>query len=399
MNLYCKKVYRDNPNIKWSRYSIIYHILIDRFAGFKSVKNWDKPSFIGGNIRGIINKLDYLKNLGINTIWISPFYNTTMYHGYHITDYFDVDPKFGNIDDIKELIYDAHNLELKIIADFVPNHCSIKHPYFIDAITNKDSDYKNWFYFNKWPKDYMSFLSVKEIPKLNLDNKETGDYIIKAAKFWLKLGFDGYRIDHVIGLSNKYLNTFSNEIKKTYPKAILIGEAWMRGIQFRELNTIKIPNKIFKWFNNSSSDGIFKNYIGVLDGVLDFRFNKIIKSFIIYKNFPLKRYKNLLYKHYKKYPECFLLPTFLDNHDMNRFLFECDNDKKKLMKAAEYQFRTHQPLIIYYGTEVGLSQNKSVWDSNYHGDIQARMPMKWINQDEKLLNFYKKLIKNRITDY
>ena len=104
MSQFCKKEYKNINNIKWFKDSIIYHILIDRFAGFKTINNWDKPNFIGGNIKGIIDKLDYLKNLGINTIWLSPFYETTEYHGYHVTNYFDVDPNFGNIDDIKELM-------------------------------------------------------------------------------------------------------------------------------------------------------------------------------------------------------------------------------------------------------------------------------------------------------
>ena len=84
-------------NLDWFRDSVIYHILIDRFAGFKSTFDWDKPIFLGGNIKGIIDKLHYLKDLGINTIWISPFYQTSSYHGYHITDFYNVDPHFGDL--------------------------------------------------------------------------------------------------------------------------------------------------------------------------------------------------------------------------------------------------------------------------------------------------------------
>ena len=79
----------------WFKNAIIYHILIDRFAGFTSTDNWDKPMFLGGNIKGIIKKLPYLKDLGIDTIWISPFYKTSAYHGYHITDFYQVDSHFG----------------------------------------------------------------------------------------------------------------------------------------------------------------------------------------------------------------------------------------------------------------------------------------------------------------
>ena len=87
---------------EWFKNSIIYHILIDRFAGCEP-NGWDKPEFLGGNIRGIIDKLDYVKRLGVNTIWISPFYKTSAYHGYHITDFFKVDPHFGSEEDLKEL--------------------------------------------------------------------------------------------------------------------------------------------------------------------------------------------------------------------------------------------------------------------------------------------------------
>ena len=380
----------------WFKNSIIYHVLIDRFAGFNSIKDWDNPKFLGGNVRGIINKLDYLKNLGINTIWISPFYKTTEYHGYHITDFFRVDSHFGDEEDIKELIKSAHEMKLKIIVDFVPNHCSIKHPFFIDAQKNRNSNFKNWFYFNKWPNEYLSFLSIKEIPKLNLDNIETRDYIINAAKYWLNFGFDGFRLDHVIGSSMSFWNKFNNEIKKQYPTTVLIGEAWMKGIKFKELKTIKIPYKFIKWLKSSSSDNILKEYVDVFDGALDFKFQELIRLLVAYNQISYKKYSEYLEEHYLKFPQNFYLPNFLDNHDMNRFLFECNNNKNKLKKAAEYQFMVNQPIIIYYGTEIGLTQNKSIWNLESHGDLQTRMPMIWRDYDENLLNYYKDLIKKRI---
>ena len=94
--------------VDWFKNAIIYHILIDRFAGFKILKNWEEPVFLGGNIKGIIQSLPYLNNLGINTIWISPFYKTSEYHGYHITDFYQVEPHFGTVKEIKELIEIIH---------------------------------------------------------------------------------------------------------------------------------------------------------------------------------------------------------------------------------------------------------------------------------------------------
>lgn len=241
-------------SVDWFKNAVIYHILIDRFAGFKSAKNWENPEFLGGNIKGITEKLPYLKEIGINTIWISPFYKTSSYHGYHVTDYFEVDPHFGTTNDVKELIESIHELDMRIIADFVPNHCSKEHPYFKEAQRDKNSEYKEWFYFVNWPNDYLSFLSIKDIPKINLNNTNARNYIINAAKHWLSLGFDGYRLDHVIGPSHDFWRQFRQEIKEIFPQAVLIGEAWMKGIKFNELKTLNIKHKLLKWLAGASPD-------------------------------------------------------------------------------------------------------------------------------------------------
>jgi cyclomaltodextrinase len=384
-------------NVSWFKDSVIYHILIDRFADFKSIENWQKPQFLGGNIKGIIEKLPYLKELGINTIWISPFYKCNEYHGYHITDFFEVDRRFGTLDDIKNLIDSCHGRNIKIIADFVPNHCSNIHPYFIDAQKNKDSMYRDWFYFKNWPNDYLCFLSIKQLPKINLENKDAKNYIINAAKHWLSLGFDGFRLDHVIGPSNNFWIEFKKEIKALFPGAVLIGEAWMMGIKYSELKTIKIKNKFLKWLMDPNSDSLLKQYYNIFDGVLDFKFQEYIKDYIAYNKLSKNEFEQKIKNHFKRYPNNYFLPTFLDNHDMNRFLFECKNDKDKLRKAAEILFSIDQPKIIYYGTESGMSQEKSIWSFKKHGDLQARMPMNWREIDKELYNFYKKLIstKNR----
>ena len=116
----------------WFKHAIIYHILIDRFSNTLPLLS-DKPVFLGGTIRGIIEKIPYLKDLGIDTIWISPFYKTSAYHGYHITDFFQVDTHFGTKKDLITLIESIHQNNMHIIADFVPNHCSRHHPFFQEA--------------------------------------------------------------------------------------------------------------------------------------------------------------------------------------------------------------------------------------------------------------------------
>jgi cyclomaltodextrinase len=380
----------------WFRNTIIYHIFIDRFAGFPSSHHWDKPEFLGGTIRGIIDTLPYLLDLGVSTLWISPFYKTSVYHGYHITDYYQVDPHFGTLDDLKTLIQEAHKNKLHIIADFVPNHCSKEHPFFKEAQHNKNSDYHNWFYFTHWPDDYLCFLSVKEIPKLNLHNPPTREHILNAATYWLGLGLDGFRLDHVIGPSHQFWSDFHNEIKTRFPHAILIGEAWMMGIKKKELRTLQVPNKYLKWLSGASSDTLFRDYIGTLDGVLDFKIQELLKK---YATNPTTNTKKILTKqltrHYSRFPEQYYLPTFLDNHDLDRFLFTCGNDKEKLKAAATLQFSLPQPAIIYYGTETGMTQTTSQWTIPSNGDLQARQPMNWDTPDQDLQDFYKQLIQKK----
>ncbi len=379
----------------WFKEAIIYHIFIDRFAGYRSETNWDKPVFLGGNLKGIIKKLQYLSDLGINTIMLSPFYKTSSYHGYHITDYFRVEPSFGTTEDLIELIRKAHKSNIRLIADFVPNHCSARHPYFLNAQEYRKSIYHDWFYFKKWPVKYLCFMDVKLLPKLNLENRETYKHITGSAKYWLDFGIDGFRLDHVVGPSNSFWKKFSREIKSTYPDTVLIGEAACEGIKYRYLKTLNIKNKYFKWLKGFKQTDTQKEYAAILDGVLDFNFRNRIIEYIAWKEKP-EEYRSILNdslkNHYRSYPPEYYLPTFVDNHDMSRFLFECGQDKEKLKDALSLQFRLPQPPVIYYGTETGLSHDKPVIPNKPYSDLMARKPMPWDKPDNDLLQYCRELI-------
>ena len=226
----------------WFQNAIIYHVLIDRFAGLTSTEPLC-PEFLGGTLRAITEKLPYLEELGIDTLWLSPFCKTSAYHGYHVTDFFEVEPRFGTRDDLRQLIGSGHTVGIRIIADFVPNHCGRSHPFFQEAIRDRRSRYFSWFSFTRWPDDYLCFLDVKELPKLNLNCPEAHDHVVKAAKHWLSLGLDGFRLDHVIGPSHDFWKFFRREIKRDYPATVLIGEAWLEGIDRRHLKTLHIDRK------------------------------------------------------------------------------------------------------------------------------------------------------------
>jgi glycosidase len=378
--------------VEWFKDAVIYQIFIDRFCGFKSSFGWDKPEFIGGNIKGIISKLDYIKKLGFNTIWISPFLKTNEYHGYHVTDFFKVDEYFGTLDDIKSLVKKCHDSGMRIICDFVPNHLSFKHPYFLEAQKNKESKYFKWFYFKNWPNDYVCFLHYKEIPKINLDYPPAREHIITCAKWLVDLGFDGFRLDHAIGPSHSFWKEFRREIKSVRSDVVLIGEVWAEGIKKDEIDTLRVNNRWFYKMFGIESERLFKEYIKEFDGLLDFKFNFLIKEFL-HRHITESEFNKLLEKHYKKYPKDFFLLTFLDNHDMNRILFECGNDKEKLKKLIEIQFSVTQPAIVYYGTENAMTQDMPV--SGSYADLFFRQPFDWNKTDYELCALYKVIIEKR----
>jgi glycosidase len=382
----------------WFRDAIVYHILVDRFAGYRKVINPQKPVFIGGNLKGIEGKIPYLVELGVNTLWLSPVYETTAYHGYHITDFYSTDKHFGTEKDLKSLVDLCHQKNIRVLLDFVPNHCSNQHPYFREAIKNKSSRYHKWFYFTRSGNKYLCFLNFHDLPKINLDYPAARDHIIGAARHWLQLGVDGFRLDHAVGPSHKFWKIFRSEIKSVNPEAILIGEAWLEGINFGMLKTINIKKKYLRWLFRFNPWDIEREYIGEMDGVLDFYFRHRLTEYIAWKDDP-ECYKNKLAtamsNHYQRFPENYCLPSFIDNHDMNRFLFDAGQSREKLKMALKFQFSLPQPPILYYGTETGLTHNGKVqWDIPY-SDIFARQPMPWEKLDYEMIDFSKELIRKR----
>ena len=209
----------------WEENSVGYQIFIASFAD----SNGDGM----GDLRGIINKLDYLSALGVDTLWLTPFQHSNSYHGYDIMDYFTVDPRFGTLDDYRELLYKAHRKGMKVVMDFVLNHTSLSNPWFTksqnlvkETVTlpngsKKEIDYRNFYTWQneeyiksidestqegrrakkQWFKDangYYFFSSFgSSMPELNFDNQATRDAILEVALYWMSFGLDGFRLDAV----------------------------------------------------------------------------------------------------------------------------------------------------------------------------------------------------------
>ncbi len=388
----------DTSDNKWFKDAIVYHILIDRFAGYDVSLNWKKPRFMGGNLAGVSDRLSYLYDLGINTIWLSPVFKNTAYHGYHITDFYSTDPRFGTEQELSDLIRKAHYLNIRVLLDFVPNHCSWKHPFFVKALHDSKSQYRKWFYFNNLNNTIQCFLHFQDLPKINLDYAPARDHIVGAAKHWLSLGIDGFRLDHVIGPSHDFWKYFRREINLANPDAVLIGEAWLEGINRNMLKTIQIRRKYLRWMFKMKPWEIQQEYIDDFDGVLDFFFRYRITEYIAWKDDPglyEQKLRSAMMDHYNHFPAGYYLPSFIENHDMNRFLYDAGQNRDKLKAALKLQFSLPQPPILYYGTETGLSNNEPVSHKIRFSDVQARKPMPWENLDYDMIDYCKELIAER----
>ena len=370
-----------NRYCNWS----IYHIMIDRFN-----RGWttppakpDKDGFYGGTLIGIKDKLkDYIKPKGYNAIMLTPIYKTAEYHGYHTVDYNDIDPQFGDWADFDELIKEAHNLGIKVICDFVPNHCHYNNSLFQDALNNKNSIYRDWFFFDEGKKgEYVSYQNYPDLPKFNLYNKMAAEYLIGVAEKLVKdYHIDGLRIDHAIGTPFCFLRQLRKRLKRINPNILVFGEVWASSL--RDISQIEFKNeeRRYELVNHDSNiqEHLQMDYIGVLDGVLDFKFRDMMveaaeqgQGFTGNRDLEMK-----LKRHFSNYPSNYVLLLFLDNHDTDRFLFTCNGDVNLKNEAFEVTKNLPYPHITYYGTEINMKNETSICGrDNAVGDV--RRPMDW----------------------
>ena len=353
----------------WLDEAIIYQVFVDRFApdpGKKFADPSDLSSFYGGTLRGVLEKLDYLSDLGINCLWLTPIFPSLSYHGYDVIDYGTIEPRLGTEADFQTLLDEAHRKGIRVLLDFVANHCSHQHPAFVAAQQDRSEPTYCWFRFLDWPDQYESFYDLATLPKFNTDNSEVRAHLIENAKYWLEQGVDGFRLDHAHGATHAFWSAFREATRSIRANSITLGEV-------------------------TETPSLVRSFSGRMDGCLDFRLLELLRAFFIFDTIKASQLDKGLRQHFAYFGSSLALPSFLDNHDMNRFMWRVDNDKRRLRLAALCQFTQPGPPIIYYGTEVGLSQLESV------GRLEeARLPMLWGDeQDASLLAFYKELISLR----
>jgi cyclomaltodextrinase / maltogenic alpha-amylase / neopullulanase len=363
------------PIPDWAREAIIYQIFVDRFATtggvpFKAEEDYSK--FLGGTLRGIIEKLDYLTDLGVNCLWLTPIFSSPSHHGYDATDFREIEPRLGTKADLKELVEKAHARNMRVLLDFVPNHISNEHPFFRDAATLPDSPYRNYFRFTTWPDEYQTFFGVKTLPQINNDDPAARRYVIESAEYWMReFAIDGYRLDYAYGPSHDFWADYYVGVKTLDPQSWHFGEI------------VETPE-------------LLASYEGRMDGALDFHFLAAVRKAFAYDTMTVEQFDDWLTRHHTFFSnKRFTLPIFLDNHDLNRFLWAAKGDKRRLRLAALLQFTLPPPPILYYGTETGLSQRRDIRQGQFAIMEESRAPMNWDSIDQDLLAYYKKLIQVR----
>lgn len=333
-------------SVDWMKNAVFYQIFVDRFKMGNTSKdksyincNWgDIPTpktFAGGDLLGITEKLDYIKDLGCNAIYLTPIFSSISNHKYDINDYETVDEQFGTNEDLENLVENIHKRGMRLVLDAVFNHCSDQMSQFKDVLENgRKSPYFDWFIIDGDKPDqnivnYETFAYCEYMPKLNTSNPQVQKYLIDVACMYItKYHIDGWRLDVSDEVSHDFWRTFRKAIKKANPNAVIIGENWhdaysnLRGDQYDSIMNYAFTKASLDYFATDSLDA--KGVAYKLNDLL-MRNTDTVNNMML---------------------------NLLDSHDTHRFFSEIGEDKEKFKAALCMLFLYPGAPCIFYGTEI-----------------------------------------------
>lgn len=381
---------------------IIYHIFVDRFNkvgnpkvrdGFVYRDDWggvitknttDRTllnyEVFGGNLKGVIEKLDYLKSIGVSIIYLSPIFMAPSNHKYDTSNYEIVDPMFGDNDILKELIDKAKEKGIGIILDGVFNHMGSDSIYFnkekkfnsVGAYNSKNSKYYNWFNFESWPDKYRCWWGITTLPSVNQSNKELQDYIAYIIKKYMSMGLLGFRLDVVDEIHHELLTKICNSIYEVKKDALVIGEVW-------EDASIKIAYGFRRGYFLGEELNSVMNY-PLKEALIDYVLNRNCDQFFYVYEMIENNYPEFV-KH--------SLMNLIDSHDTRRILSilkEKENYLSLLKIITGLQFTFYGLPSIFYGDEVGVEEDPPDF---------SRKCYPWGKENKEILEWYKMLSKIR----
>ncbi|WP_435922524.1 alpha-glycosidase [Paenibacillus sp. DYY-L-2] len=366
---------------EWVKDTVWYQIFPERFAngnpGRKTNTNgvWgDTPkpdSFFGGDFEGIIQHLDYLKDLGITGIYMTPIFEAPSNHKYDTIDYMKLDPQFGDEETFRQLVRECHARGIRVMLDAVFNHAGYGFAPFQDVLKNgAKSRYADWFHILSFGEEegelpqYETFAFTGDMPKLKTSNPEVKDYLLGVAKYWIEeFDIDGWRLDVANEVDHKFWREFRNTVRAVKDDVYMVAEIW---------------NDAMPWLQGDQ-----------FDSVMNYPFTEAVIDFIAKGSITATQFGNQLSSHLQLYPENVgeVMFNLLGSHDTARLLTRCDDDLSKVKLAYLLLFTYPGSPCIYYGDEVGLTGDGD--DFAYYRPCMEWDPAK---QDQDLLNDVKKLI-------
>lgn len=368
---------------QWAANKVVYQIFPSRFATTQPVdkKLWYKAPItpmddLHGNLRGIIEHLDYIKDLGIDVVYLTPIFKSNSCHKYDTIDYYQVDPSFGTTEGLKELVQKSHERGMKVVLDAVYNHTGREFFAFQDILEKGEkSKYLDWYFIDELPPrgewgeipNFKCFGYYGGMPKLNLKNPEVEKYITDVACYWIKeCDIDGWRLDVGDEISHFFWKNFRKAIKAVKKDMLIIGEIWHYAGDFLEGD---------EWDTVMN----YPFYLNLIDLLADEKIN--VSQFV----------QNLGYLKGRLNKKCYpLMWNLIDSHDTARFLHLCNDNKKKQHLAAAFQLLLPGMPMVYYGDEYAMPGAN---------DPDCRRGMYWDEeyQDKEMYNWYKKLMQVRKT--
>lgn len=364
----------DPPNVVPWRYEPLYHQ--PGGQGF--------DAFYGGDLEGVIQKIAYLKGLGISALYFTPVFEAQSTHKYNTADYLQIDDNFGNEKIFQKLLKEAHKNNIKIVLDGVFNHTGSSHFAFKDLIVEQqNSKYKDWYYVKGWPvvKDgkplnYEAWWGFGELPKLNVLNPEVKKYLFKAIRKWGKMGLDGWRLDVANEVPHEFWKDFRKLVKSLNPEAVIIGEIWdnaspwLKGDQFDSVMNYRWRAaclEFFAGFSRHKDDALNESLKQIVDTRSVFWKQKT-SAFKI--SISAEDFDQQLAKIRIDYPDeaHAVMLNLLDSHDRYRFLMLFLDDLRPYKLALFFQMTYPGAPCIYYGAEVGMEGGR---------DPDCRRAMLW----------------------
>jgi len=368
----------------WVYDAVVYNIFPDSFATAHKHISLEPVQMdyngqtvkgkLGGTLRGVAENVDYLKDLGINCVYINPIFAAGEYHKYDLLDYFHVDPVFGGDEAFREMVETLHANGIRIIIDGVFNHCGWFFFAFDDMVRNQEkSKYCDWFYHLEFPVErpdapeiyptYACFAYERMMPKLNTANPEVRDYFCKAGRYWVEeFGIDGWRLDVASEVDDGFWRAFRQTVKEANPDALLIGEVW---------------ESANHWLQGD-----------MFDSAMNYDFRKHCNLFFAERSIDAAdfagRITNMLMRYRVQTVPAQL--NLLDSHDVSRFLSLCNGDATKYKLAILFMMTFVGMPTVFYGDELGI---QGVLEEEY------RHPMPWNGGDRDLWGFVRKLIAMR----